>query len=157
MPLRDTAWLDGRRGRGDAAAMNRPARPLVATRLQVAVDRPVPGTYDPTRQLRLDENGRPIVAIGPVGETVTLVKHEPPDPSDPPMWLFETATKVISENPDDALAMTETETRVINEEPDDAVAMTEAETRAMGHARDAALLRRVTLTADDSVTGIVAF
>jgi hypothetical protein len=106
--------------------------------------------------MRLDENGRPIVAIGPVGETATAVKQEPPDPSEPPMWLFATSTKVKSENPDDALAMMETETRVITEDPDDAMAMTETETRARTDSRDAAL-RRVTLPADDSVTGIVAF
>ncbi len=136
--------------------MNRPARPLVATRFRVAIDRPTPGTYDAIRQLRLDENGRPIVASGPVGETLTAVRQEAPDPSEPPMWMFETATKVMSENPDDAVAMTETETRVITEDPDDAVAMTETESRTRGYP-DTEPLRRVRLPADDSVTGIVAF
>lgn len=133
-------------------------RPLVTTRFRATIDRPAPGTYDPVRQLRLDATGRPVIAFGPVGETMTAVRQESPDPSEPPIWMLETATKVMSENPDDSLAMTETETRVITEDPDDAVAMTEAEFRGTPGSGDAGpSARRVRPPADDSVTGIVAF
>jgi hypothetical protein len=119
--------------------MNDHIRPLVATRFTIATERPLPGTYDSSRQLRLDDGGHPIVAHGPVGETVTEARAEPTDPSEPPVWLFETATKVVSENPDDGLAMRETETRT---QPDPA---------------DPDFSPTVILPADDSVTGIVAF
>lgn len=119
--------------------MNRHIRPLVASRFRVATNRPVPGTYDPSRQLHLDDHGTPIAASGPLGETFTEVRSEPTDPSEPPLWLFETFTKVVAEDPDDFRAMTDTESRT---RPDPA---------------DPNLLATVTLPADDSVTGIVAF
>jgi hypothetical protein len=124
---------------GHDSAMNGHIRPLVASHFQVATDRPLPGTYDASRQLRLDDDGSPIVAAGPVGETVTETRSEPIDPSEPPLWLFETVTKVVAEDPDDYLAMTETETRT---QPDPA---------------DPSFAPTVILPADDSVTGIVAF
>lgn len=119
--------------------MNRHIRPLVAARFSVATDRPIPGTYDPSRQVHLDDSGSPIAVIGPQGETVTEARAEPTDPSDPPRWLFETFTKVVAEDPDDFRAMTDTESRT---RPDPA---------------DPNLLPAVTLPADDSVTGVVAF
>jgi hypothetical protein len=131
--------LTAPRGQDDASSMTRDLRPLVASHFTAAIDRPIPGAYDASRQLRVDPFGRPLVALGPVGETATAVKEEPPDPSEPPMWMFETETKVLSENPDDGLAMTETETRT---QPEPA---------------DAGLPPTVTMPADDSVTGIVAF
>jgi hypothetical protein len=114
-------------------------RPLVASRFRVAIDRPVPGTFDPSRQLHLDDQGLPIATGGPHGETVTEARAEPTDPSEPPRWLFETFTKVVAEDPDDFRAMTDTESRT---RPDPA---------------DPNLLPTVTLPADDPVTGIVAF
>ncbi len=44
-------------------------RPLVASRFRIATDLPVPGRYDSKCQLRLDERGWPLAAIGPIGET----------------------------------------------------------------------------------------
>lgn len=119
--------------------MKRPTRPLVATHFRVAIDRPLPGQYDARRQLRVHEDGSPVAGIGPVGMTVTEVRNEPTDPDEPPVWMFETFTKVVAENPDDYLAMTETETRTQPEPADAGVSPT------------------ITLPADDSVTGIVAF
>jgi hypothetical protein len=119
--------------------MNGPVRPLVAARFRHAIDRPVPGAYDRVRQLRLDENGLPIAASGPVGETFTKVRREPPDPDEAPLWLLETFTRVVAEDPDDSRAMTDTESRT---RPDPA---------------DPNLPPMVILPADDSVTGIVAF
>jgi hypothetical protein len=120
-------------------SMRRRIRPLVATRFRVAIERPVPGVYDSSRQLRLDGDGSPIVAGVPAGETATAVRGEPPDPDEPPLWLLETLTKVVAEQPDDLRAMTDTDSRA---RPDPA---------------DPSLLPTVILPADDSVTGIVAF
>lgn len=131
--------MTGRVGQDDASSMNDRLRPLVASRLRAAADRPIPGTYDESRQLRLGAQGSPIVASGRVGETVTEARAEPTDPSEPPLWLFETETRVVQEDPDDYLAMTETATKT---QPEPA---------------DAGLQPSVTLPADDSVTGIVAF
>lgn len=119
--------------------MDSQIRPLVASRFRVATDRPVPGTYDPTRQLHLDDHGSPIATVGPNGETVTEARAEPSDPSDPPLWLLETFTKVVAEDPDDFRVMTDTESRTRPDPP------------------DPNLLPTVILPADDSVTGIVAF
>ena len=131
--------MTGCRRQDDASPINDHIRPLVATRFTIATERPLPGTYDSSRQLRLDDGGNPIVALGPVVETVTEARAEPTDPSEPPVWLFETATKVVSENPDDGLAMRETEART---QPDPA---------------DPDFSPTVILPADYSVTGIVAF
>jgi hypothetical protein len=119
--------------------VNSHIRPLVASHFRVATDRPVPGTYDASRQLHLDDRGSPLAAIGFVGETLSEALGEPSDPSEPPRWLFETFTKVVAEDPDDFRAMTDTESRT---RPDPA---------------DPNLLPTVTLPPDDSVTGIVAF
>lgn len=119
--------------------MTHPVRPLVATRFTATENRPLPGRYDASRQLRLAEDGRPVVEIGPVGETITAVEREPSDPSEPSLWMFET------------------ETRVPNDEPDDRSAMSETETKVASEPADAGLLPTTTLPADDSVTGIVAF
>jgi hypothetical protein len=81
----------------------------------------------------------PIVAIGPIGKTVTEARAEPTDPSEPPLWLFETFTKIVAEDPDDYFAMTDTETRA---RPDPV---------------DPDGLATIVLPADDSVTGVVAF
>jgi hypothetical protein len=131
--------LDGTGRRDDPSLMDERVRPLIASHMRVAIDRPIPGAYDQTRQLRLDQHGSPIVASRPVGETATAVRTETPDPSDVPMWLLETETRVVQEDPDDYLAMTETSTK----------------TRA--EPADAGAQPSVTLPADDSVTGIVAF
>jgi hypothetical protein len=118
--------------------MNDHIRPLVASRFREAVDRPIPGAYDATRQLRVNDHGSPVVAGGPAHATSTAVRQELPDP-DPPGWLLDTMTKVSSEKPDDFRAMTDTETRT---RPDPA---------------DPPGLEAHILPADDSVTGIVAF
>ncbi|MGI8999927.1 MAG: hypothetical protein ACR2GO_09505 [Candidatus Limnocylindria bacterium] len=114
-------------------------RPLVASRFRIATDLPVPGRYDSERQLRLDEGGWPVAATGPIGETFTEVRSESPDPSEPPLWLFETFTKVVREDPDDFRALTDTDSRTRSDPGDPGV------------------LPPVIMSADDSVTGIVAF
>jgi hypothetical protein len=119
--------------------MTHRVRPLVATRFTAAENRPVPGRYDEVRQVRLAEDGRPVVEIGPVGETITAVEREPSDPSEPSLWMLETETRVPNDDPDDRSMMAETETKVASEPA------------------DAGLLPALTLPADDSVTGIVAF
>ena len=45
------------------------------------------------------------------GETFTEVRTESSDPTEPPLSLFETFTKVVAEDPDDFRAMTDTESR----------------------------------------------
>lgn len=119
--------------------MDHHIRPLVASRFRAATDHPLPGTYDASRQLRLDATGSPIAADRPLGETMTEARSEPVDPSEPPHWLLETLTKVVAEGPDDFRAMTDTESRT---RPDPA---------------DPNLQPAISLPADDSVTGIVAF
>lgn len=109
------------------------------SRFRPAPDAAIPGLYDPALQLHLDNDGSPLVGRGMLADTLTEVRSEPSDPSEPPQWLFETLTKVRTEDPDDFRALTDTESRT---RPDPA---------------DPEVGPAVLLPADDSVTGVVAF
>ena len=108
--------------------------------MRVAAESSTSWRYDEARQLSVDSDGRPVVLGGMFGETATESRADPADPAQPgASRLFETMTKVAREAPDDAMAWAETETRT---KPDPA---------------DPAADGWVEFSADDSLTGVVAF
>lgn len=126
-------------------------RPLFARRLRDAAEaNPIPGAYDPARQLRVGPRGHPVVATQQY-DTFTEAERDPADPSDPPEPReprnVDTATRVARDpaDPPDPAAWSvavETLTKTTRDPGDELGDITSGPELAL---------------ADDLATGVVAF
>jgi hypothetical protein len=97
------------------------------TRFREVPASPVPFKFDERQGLHVDKQGRPLVDLARAAEAET--------------WMFETMTRIINEEPDDASRVwAETESRVPAPDPADPASPTTPRSYT-----------------DDSVTGLVAF
>lgn len=127
-------------------------RPLFGRRLRDAADAvPIPGAYDPARQLRVGPDGYPVVATRQY-DTFTEAERDPADPSDPPEPReprnVDTATRVArdpADPPDPPVGWTvavETLTKTTRDPGDEMADRVSGPELAL---------------ADDLATGVVAF
>ena len=127
-------------------------RPLYARRLRAAAEAdPLPGAYDPARQLRVGPDGHPVVAARQY-DTFTEAERDPADPPDPPEPReprnVDTATRVArdpADPPDPPVGWSvavETVTKTTRDPGDEMADSTNGPELAF---------------ADDLATGVVAF